>query len=244
MKILFQGDSITDAFRKPEELNPAFQLGNGYAFLAAAHLGAKYPERNFEFFNRGISGHTLQDLRDRWDRDALALDCDVVSLLVGVNETIQAMKHGKDLGDERFEESYSFLLDSLIGKKSSIRFILLEPFLLEVGEVTPVWQAHLKKRQSIIDGIARGRGLPLIPLQRVFDEASMRAPASYWSYDGIHPTHAGFQLIADAWLKVIAENASARPDFLTLAAQPSRGAGLPSECLQSSRSNGPLDAIR
>ncbi len=28
MKILFQGDSITEAFRKLEELNPAFQLGN------------------------------------------------------------------------------------------------------------------------------------------------------------------------------------------------------------------------
>ena len=28
MKILFQGDSITEAFRKPEELNPAFQFGN------------------------------------------------------------------------------------------------------------------------------------------------------------------------------------------------------------------------
>ena len=32
MKILFQGDSITEAFRKPEEINSAFQLGNGYAF--------------------------------------------------------------------------------------------------------------------------------------------------------------------------------------------------------------------
>jgi hypothetical protein len=40
MKILFQGDSLTDAFRKPEEINAAFQLGNGYAFLVAASLGA------------------------------------------------------------------------------------------------------------------------------------------------------------------------------------------------------------
>ena len=30
MKILFQGDSITNAFRKPEEINPPYQLGNGY----------------------------------------------------------------------------------------------------------------------------------------------------------------------------------------------------------------------
>jgi len=32
MKILFQGDLITETFRKTEEINPAFQLGNSYAF--------------------------------------------------------------------------------------------------------------------------------------------------------------------------------------------------------------------
>ena len=31
--ILFQGDSITNAFRKPEEVCNAYQLGSGYAML-------------------------------------------------------------------------------------------------------------------------------------------------------------------------------------------------------------------
>jgi hypothetical protein len=38
-------------------------------------------------------------------------------------------------------------------------------------------------------------------LQSLFDKALALAPAAYWAYDGIHATHAGFQLIADAWLE-------------------------------------------
>jgi lysophospholipase L1-like esterase len=89
MKILFQGDSITDAFRKPEEINPAFQLGNGYAFLVAARLGARHPERHFEFINRGVSGHTVQDVEKRWQADCLDYHPDLLSLLIGVNNIIR-----------------------------------------------------------------------------------------------------------------------------------------------------------
>ena len=49
--------------------------------------------------------------------------------------------------------------------------------------------------------IAEERGLPLVSLQKIFDDACRRAPAAYWAYDGIHPTHAGARLIADAWLQ-------------------------------------------
>ena len=75
MRILFQGDSITDAFRKPEEINPAFQLGNGFAFLVAAKLARQYPGR-FEFLNRGVSGDTVPRLTSRWQHDALDLKPD------------------------------------------------------------------------------------------------------------------------------------------------------------------------
>jgi 23S rRNA (cytosine1962-C5)-methyltransferase len=33
------------------------------------------------------------------------------------------------------------------------------------------------------------------------EAAAARAPAAHWAYDGIHPTHAGARLIADAWLE-------------------------------------------
>jgi hypothetical protein len=47
MNILFQGDSITDAFRKMDEINPAFQLGGVYALLIADTCLAVAKEKNY-----------------------------------------------------------------------------------------------------------------------------------------------------------------------------------------------------
>ena len=77
----------------------------------------------------------------------------------------------------------------------------MEPFLIEAGEVTQAWKADLRPIQEGIAAIASEIDAPLIPLQSLFDKALALAPAAYWAYDGIHATHAGFQLIADAWLE-------------------------------------------
>jgi len=204
MKILFQGDSITDAFRKPQELNPAYKLGNGYAFLAAAQLSAHQPERRWEFENRGISGHGVRDLAARWQDDAVNLEPDLVSLLVGVNDTIQFMQNSSTLDDAEFLEIYASLVDALIERRPQTKILLLEPFLLEVGDVTAVWKNHLRPRQVGIGRLAEERNLPFAPLQRIFNEACRKAPAAYWTYDGIHPTHAGYHLIAERWLQCAA----------------------------------------
>jgi phospholipase/lecithinase/hemolysin len=39
--------------------------------------------------------------------------------------------------------------------------------------------------------------------QEAFDAALKRAPASYWSWDGVHPTYAGHALMAETWLKTV-----------------------------------------
>lgn len=202
MKILFQGDSITDAFRKPEELNPAYQLGNGYAFLVAAHLGASYPDRRFEFVNRGISGQSVQHLADRWQSDALDVQPDLLSLLVGVNNVIHKANGQGALPDSETLDLYRSLLDQLVAQNPKARILLLEPFLLHVGTVTLATIDWLRPIQKGIAVIARDFEAPLVPLQEIFDLALSRAPSAYWAYDGIHPTHAGSQLIADAWLSV------------------------------------------
>ena len=201
MKILFQGDSITDAFRKPEEINPAFQLGNGYAFLVAARLGLRHPERHFEFINRGISGHTVQDVEKRWQADSLDHQPDLLSLLIGVNNIIRRQNGSKDISDAEVLASYRRMLEQMRAQNPRIRFLLMEPFLLEAGEVTAEWKAALKPIQDGIAVIASEFDAPLLPLQSLFDKALALAPAAYWAYDGIHATHAGFQLIADAWLE-------------------------------------------
>ena len=66
MKILFQGDSITDAGRSRTAAEANRGLGDGYVNLIAAELTGKAPGR-YEIFNRGVGGNrmTPQDLARR-----------------------------------------------------------------------------------------------------------------------------------------------------------------------------------
>ena len=52
IKLLFQGDSITDAGRNYDDIH---DLGLGYPKYAAKYLEEKYPDKEFEFIDLGIS---------------------------------------------------------------------------------------------------------------------------------------------------------------------------------------------
>lgn len=202
-RILFQGDSITDAFRKPEEINEAYQLGNGYVFLIAAHLRLAQPTAGYVFFNRGICGNRIANLVERWDADCLALRPTVVSLLVGINDTAHDVggKPGASLAE--YVHDYRKLLDWTRRELPAVRLVLCEPFALCAGRVTPAWRENLRPRQEAIRQLARECQAVFVPLQQPFDDACAHAPAAYWIYDGIHPTAAGFGLIAREWLAAV-----------------------------------------
>jgi lysophospholipase L1-like esterase len=202
MKILFLGDSITDAFRKPGEINPAHQLGNGYAFLVASRLAFEHPEARFEFFNCGVSGHRLVDLLAVAERETEILRPEVVSILIGVNDVISAMKNVVPLNPEEFEANYCRVMNVMRGHAVE-RVVIMEPFLLGAGEVNEAWMPPLKSVQNIVRRIVAEFQTLFIPLQEIFEGVLKMAPAPYWAYDGIHPTHAGFELIARAWLQYV-----------------------------------------
>ena len=83
MKILFQGDSITDAGRNREDYH---NLGNGYPKFAAPIIAANHPEIDFEFINLGISGHQTIDLVNRLESDFVDIQPDIISILIGIND--------------------------------------------------------------------------------------------------------------------------------------------------------------
>ncbi len=85
-RILFQGDSITDAGRdrKAEGANNSGGLGRGYPFLAAGEMLRDHAELKLEIFNRGISGNKVPDLAARWQTDCIELKPTVLSNLIGL----------------------------------------------------------------------------------------------------------------------------------------------------------------
>ncbi len=208
MKILFQGDSITDGNRyksKASEWDKNHQIGHSYVYIITGLLGMQYPERGLEFVNRGISGNTAGELEMRWQTDALDIEPDVLSVLVGVNDCVRASTHAvKDLSASRYEESYRSILRKSREKNPELKIILLEPFAYtdtQNIENAEIRRAILRTEQKIVRRLAEEFDAIFIPLQELFDKARTVREPSYWLWDGTHPTEAGHALIAKEFLK-------------------------------------------
>ncbi len=205
MRILFQGDSITDAGRNyTDDAN----VGRGYPHLVKASLGFSEPGEH-EFLNRGISGHRIVDLYARIKRDVIALKPDVMSILIGINDVwheFGEVPNGVDA--EKFYKIYDMFVAEIKEALPDIKIMILEPFVLkasatddESGEKWPVFYAETIKRAEKAKAIAEKYNLPFIPLQDKFDAAATKAQNDYWLFDGVHPTPMGHELIKNEWLK-------------------------------------------
>ena len=206
-RLLFQGDSITDMGRdrNPEPKDRNHYLGHSYVFLLAARLGVEMPDAQLDFINRGISGNTVGDLRQRWEKDALDVKPDVLTILIGTNNV------GLNKGLDTFEADYRAILDASRQANPELRLILIDPFVLKSGSLKneQAWtsrRAATDKLCVIVAKLAEEYDAVHIKTQDIFDAAAAAVSSEHWIWDGIHPLPQGQELIARHWL----QEASAR----------------------------------
>ena len=200
-KILFQGDSITDAGRANQQDPGSF--GSGYANLLACHL--MFEDKENIVYNCGISGNRVVDLYARWKKDCINLEPDILTILIGVNDVWHEIDFQNGVDAKKFEKVYRMLLEETLEKLPGIKIILMGAYLLPGTAGKDVWESFSKEveeRRNIAEKLADEFGLPFINLQQAFDEAMKIAPAEHWSYDGVHPSQAGHELIKRKWLEV------------------------------------------
>jgi len=197
--VLFQGDSITDAGRKRED---GFDLGFGYALMAASWFSALHPERRVVFLNRGIGGDRVKDLRARWQRDCIELKPTWVSILIGINDTWRRYDSNDCTSAEEFEAVYREIL-SAVRNETGARLVLCEPFVLHTQEDRMTWRVDLDPKIHAIRKLAREFGALLVPLDGIFAAASALREPSFWSNDGVHPSPSGHALMAQSWLRAV-----------------------------------------
>jgi lysophospholipase L1-like esterase len=205
-RIVFQGDSITDGGHGQDPAHKDHFLGDGYAFLIAARIGADSPGLNLTFVNRGHSGNTVADLAARWQRDTIDLRPDVLSILIGVNDVWRSLRERRDIPFAQVESTYDKLLSDTLTALPNVKIVLGEPFIepgFENKAEWDRWEAEIQKMRGIVERLAAKYGLPMVHYQRMFDEACRRAPPDYWIFDGVHPLYAGHQLMADEWLRTV-----------------------------------------
>ncbi|SDF20861.1 Lysophospholipase L1 [Fontibacillus panacisegetis] len=197
--VLFQGDSITDWGRNRED---GASLGVGYSLMVASRVGHLYPEKNITFLNRGIGGNRTIDLLERWDKDCLELKPNVLSIMIGINDTWRRFDNNENTPVEQYEARYRDLLQRATDKLD-VKLIMMEPFVLPVPEDRKLWRADLDPKIHVVRELAREFGAVLVPLDGLFAEASTKADPAFWTPDGVHPSPAGHGLIAEAWLKAV-----------------------------------------
>jgi len=204
--VLFQGDSITDAGRDKENKAPNNNgaLGTGYAFLAAANLLNTHASKQLTVYNRGISGNKVYQLIDRWEDDCVAIKPNVLSILIGVNDFWHKFDGKYDGTIQVYRDDYHKLIDRTLTALPGVKLVIGEPLAVNnVKAVTDAWYPDFDEYRRAAREIATEYGAAFIPYQRVFDEAIKVTPPSYWTGDGVHPSLAGGQLMAEAWLAVV-----------------------------------------
>jgi len=199
---LFQGDSITDGNRtRNNDWNHV--MGHGYQYIIASKLWYEFPRKGLHFLNRGISGNKVTDLAARWQQDTLDLKPDVLSILIGINDTSAFIYGNKDFTEEQYESGYRALLQQTKQQLPNVQFVLCEPFILPVGKVKDNWDDYsteIKKRQDVVLTLSGEYNAIFVPFQDAFNKALSKAPADYWIWDGVHPMPAGHELMAIEWM--------------------------------------------
>lgn len=192
MRILFQGDSITDAGRDRRNYH---NLGNGYPKYAAEKIIADNPELDIEFINLGISGNRTGQLFDRLYPDCIELQSDVVSILIGINDVWHRYGASKiGTTDAQIEANYRAIL-TRIRKETNAKIVMLAPYLLDTDDKEPI-RSDLKTVLPIVRSLADEFADVFVPLDLVFEEALQTQPeARYYSADGVHPNLNGSKFI-------------------------------------------------
>lgn len=192
-KLVFIGDSITDAGRRQEPKG----LGEGYVRIIAEELAERTPP--VEVVNTGIGGHRVRDLRARWAVDALAHEPTVLTVYVGINDTWRRYDSHDETPVESFTADYREMLTE--ARAAGVpHLVLVEPFVSPVEEGQRAWGEDLDPKRAAVAALAAEFRAAFVPLQSIIAAAAEGREAGALAGDGVHPSPEGARVIADAWL--------------------------------------------
>ena len=200
MKVLFQGDSITDAGR---DYADPHHLGDGYPKYAAEAIRERFPDETFEFINLGISGNRTTDLLERWQKDCIAVQPDVLSILIGINDTWRRYDSNLPMTVEEYEANCRRLVQD-VKENTKAKLLLLEPFLLHADPAKECFREDLDPKILAARRVARDYADMFLPLDGLLAAASVIEEPSHWSGDGVHPNEAGSRLIGRYYAETFA----------------------------------------
>ncbi len=204
-KLLFIGDSITDAGRNRPVAEGLFDpLGKGYVTQVSALLGAAYPDRPVRVANTGCSGNTVRDLKGRWQTDVLDLKPDWLSIMIGTNDVWRQFDSPLFPEAAVQPEEYETTLDALVGTTKPLLkgMVLMTPFHIEANPADAM-RARMDQYGKIVLAVAKKHGVIGVDTQAAFDRALKHQHSCNLAWDRVHPNLVGHMILARAFLDAV-----------------------------------------
>lgn len=190
IKLLFQGDSITDACRDRSDYH---NLGEGYPKYAAEYIRKKFGDTAFEFINLGVGGDQTKELVERLQTDFIDINPDIVSILIGINDVWHHAADCKWIPNDEFERRYRTVLDA-IKQKTNAKIMMMEPFLIPTEDKL-YFREDLAPKIEVIRKLAREYADVYLPTDGLLQSAFIGDDPLSYAADGVHPTPKGADYI-------------------------------------------------
>ncbi len=198
IKILFQGDSITDAGRDKRNYH---HLGMGYPKFVAPLIEAAYPDVEFEFINFGISGNRTGQLFDRLTQDCISFQPDIVSIMIGINDIWHRYSFEMvPTTDEQLALNYKCILER-IKNETSAKILMLQPYT--EGEKQARMRPDVERAKLIVNDLAEKYADAYVLTDDLMHADENYGKPDYFTPDGVHPNPNGAAFIAKHYLEAV-----------------------------------------
>jgi lysophospholipase L1-like esterase len=176
---------------------PAFTLqivpSASYPSQLQRQLASRYTQQVVQMTNAGIAGETARDGAQRFPGIMSSLRPEVVLLLDGANDLSQ-----------RGEAGFSTAIAAIESMAKEARMRNARIFLANLPPTKPggrnsISDATIQSFNARVASIARGEGAILVDLH----SALAAAVTTYIGSDGLHPTEAGYQKMAETFFNAI-----------------------------------------
>jgi len=196
-RVLFFGDSITEAGAKP----------GGFITKIGDALSKKGLANQYELIGAGVGGNKVYDLYLRMDDDVLAKNPDIVVIWIGVNDVWHKQSYGTGTDADKFEKFYTAIIKKLQAK--NIKLILCTPAAIgEKTDYTNQQDGDLNKYSQIIRNLASKNNCDLLDCRKIFLEYNLKnnpdnKESGILTQDRVHLNEQGNQLVADKMLEIL-----------------------------------------
>ncbi|MGA1531006.1 MAG: SGNH/GDSL hydrolase family protein [Kiritimatiellia bacterium] len=206
-KLLFIGDSITSAARNFDHGGEGLgddPYGSGYVRQIKALLESGYPENRIRVVNKGVGGHTIRDLADRWQADVLDQQPEWLSIMIGINDVWRQFDAPLMTNRHVYPDEYRATYRDLLNRtRSSLKgLVIASPYVMDANR-----DDAMRKRMAEYGQISREMAAEFdgvfVDTQAAFDAFLEHWHFARLGWDRIHPNATGYMIITRAWLNAV-----------------------------------------